>query len=132
MKIRSSASALTSLAGTLLALAGFFLVFGASTASAQAVAHEITWAHTAPADVARFVVYVSRVEGDLSQARQIDVGKPTGQPTGGALTSFSAVVLADADDFVAVGAMSANGVASPPSQWAALPPSKPGQPLLLP
>lgn len=113
-------------------LASVGLFFSPSESFAQASTHVVRWAHDAPSDVERFVVYVSRVEGDLNSARQIDVGKPPGVPMAGPMTSYSAVIFADSDEYVAIGAISNDGVASTPSDWALLPPSKPGQPLLLP
>lgn len=116
----------------MLLLASAACLLAAGMASAQAATHEVVWGHANPSDVARFVIYVSSVEGDLSSARQIDVGKPNSAPGLGSLTSFSAVIQADSDDYVAIGAVGNDGATSPPSDWALLPPSKPGQPLLLP
>lgn len=117
-------------AAYMLAVVGLF--FSPSESFAQASSHEVTWAHGAPNGVARFVVYLSRVQGDLDSARQVDVGKPSGAAMTGTMTSYSAVILADSDEYVAIGAIGNDGVASTPSEWALLPPSKPGQPLLLP
>lgn len=120
---------------TVFVLTVFVVTVGApSSARAQAATtHEVTWAYANHADVARFVVFVSSVDGDQSGARQINVGKPPGQLHAGALLQyFSAIVSVSVDEFVAVGAVGHDGSLSTLSGWSPLPPSPPGQPLLIP
>lgn len=104
-----------------------------SVSFAQSAMHEISWAHAAPQDVSYFVVYVAAQNGDQAGARLVNVGKPPSQPTsGGTMHVFRAIVTAELTDFVAVGAVGPGGNASPLSAWSPLPPSQPGQPLLVP
>jgi len=114
---------------SVLALAA--LLFGASTAAAQAERlHQINWAHANPADVSRFVVLISPVEGSLADARQVDVGLPASEPIG-SMSLYSAMVSFSADEYLAVAAIGHNGLMSVPSDWSGMPPSRPGQPLLV-
>ena len=100
---------------------------------AQETMHEISWAHATPQNVSRFVVYISATNSDVQGARIVDVGKPPSQPTsGGTMHVFRAIVSADPTEFVAVGAIGTDGSTSPLSAWSPLPPSQPGQPLLVP
>ncbi len=92
--------------------------------------HEVTWAHPSPAQVSRFVVFVSTVRGDTSSARQVEVGKPAGSSSG-SLQFYSAIVPVDHEEFVAIGAVDNAGVLAAMSNWSAVPPSRPGQPLVV-
>jgi hypothetical protein len=112
------------------------LSLGSSVAHAQRpnVMHEITWAHASPADVRAFVVYLAPNKGKKaeSKARIIDVGKPKSVGSGGGgVRYYSAVIQGNVGEFVAVAAIAADGTRSPLSAWAGLPPSRPGQPLLV-
>ncbi len=102
-----------------------------SAALAQTAMHEIVWAHQAPGDVQRFVIFVSPVQGNESLARQVDVGMPPGSDQG-SLRYFSAIVPVALDEYVAVAAVGSDGSLSPLSAWSGLPPTQPGQPLLIP
>ena len=116
----------------LVALA-FAVGLAASPSPARAageVPHEITWAHSSPALVERFVIYVSPVNGDVGSARRVDVGKPVSQ-TIGTMQLYSTIISINLDHYVAVGAIGFNGVASGLSAWSAGPPSRPGQPLIV-
>lgn len=112
-------------------MVGWMLLGLPAPGQAQTIMHELTWAHAQPNGVQRFVVFVSPVAGDRAQARQIDVGKPPGEPNSGAIW-YSAVISAERDEFVAVAAMASDGSLSGLSRWSGLPPSPPGQPLLIP
>ena len=102
-----------------------------NTAAADEVQlHEVTWAHPSPAQVSRFVVFVSQVRGDTSTARQVEVGKPAGSSSG-SLQLYSAIVPVDHEEFVAIGAVDNAGVLGAMSNWSAVPPSRPGQPLVV-
>lgn len=92
--------------------------------------HEITWAHQQPAQVSRFVVFVSSERGDTAGARQVEVGKPAGTSSG-TYQFYSAIVPVGSDEFVAVGAIGQNGVLGGISAWSAVPPTRPGQPLVI-
>jgi hypothetical protein len=92
--------------------------------------HEVTWAHQQPAQVERFVVYVSSERGDTAGARQIEVGKPAGASSG-SFQFYSAIVPVGSDEFLAVGAFGYNGVLGGLSEWSAVPPTRPGQPLVV-
>lgn len=107
-------------------------VVAAPALPAQEVAspHEIIWAHANPAVVARFVVYVSGARGDVSGARQVDLGKPAGEPSG-SVQIFSAIVPMRASDFIALAAVGWDGRMSTLSSWSAVPPSRPGQPIVI-
>ena len=102
---------------------------GVSTAG-EIVLHELTWGHPSPAQVSRFVVFVSRTRGDANGARQVEVGKPAGLVSG-SLQIYSAIVPVDHEEFVAIGAIDQAGNLGAMSNWSAVPPSRPGQPLLV-
>ncbi len=104
-------------------------LFGAFAAQAQARSHEVTWAHHDPSGVSRFVILISPVEGSLSQARQVDVGRPVLQAQG-STNFYSAVVDFEPDEFLAVAAVGHDGRMSMPSEWSGMPPTTPGQPTL--
>jgi hypothetical protein len=98
------------------------------------VMHEITWAHPSPQDVRSFVVYLAPNKGKKAEekARIVDVGKPKSVGSGAnGLRYFSAVVQGEVGEFVAIAAVGRDGTRSPLSAWAGLPPSRPGQPLLV-
>jgi len=116
----------SALVATLAVLA---MLVGASVASADPVSHQITWGHSSPGTVDYFVVMISDTEGGDGNVRQVDVGKPAGQPVG-PMTLFSAVVAFEAREFISVAAMGFNGELSAPSDWSAMPPTVPGQPRL--
>lgn len=110
-------------------LAVLLLSLTAATASAQEQRrHQIFWGHAAPQTVSHFVVLVADQEGDVNGARQIQVGKPQGTPSGN-YTVFSALVDFEPDEFLAVMAVGLDGQASIPSDWSGMPPTRPGQPL---
>lgn len=122
--------------GLLLGLAvvviGFFLSLGSpEPALAGEPLHEVTWAHGAASQVRHFVIFVSEVDGDIDIARAIDVGKPIGRASG-TIQFFSAIIPAEFDDYVAIAAVAADGSLSPLSAWTGLPPSQPGQPVVVP
>lgn len=116
-----------------LGLAGLLGLLLGSPASAQEVSmQEVTWAHPRPAGVERFMIFVSAVEGAEKDARQIDVGKPSGIPVGaGAVRYFTATVPAEFEEFIAVAAVAPNGSRSALSTWSRPAPSAPGQPVLI-
>jgi len=114
-----------------LALAGASTLLGASTARAsEDRLHEVTWAHSSPGQVGRFVVLVSDERGDRAGARQVEVGLPAGASSG-AFQFYSAIVPIGPYDYVAVAAYGPNGVLGGISSWAAPPPTRPGQPLVV-
>ncbi|MEE8166610.1 MAG: hypothetical protein V3T64_13660 [Myxococcota bacterium] len=119
-------------------LATFSLILGCAvfwlpgSALAAPALHEITWAHNAAAEVQNFVVFVSAVQGDQANSRQIYVGKPASQSNSGSLQTFSAIVSVELDEYVAVAALALDGSLSELSRWSGLPPSQPGQPFLIP
>lgn len=94
--------------------------------------HEISWAHNAANEVQNFVVFVSAVKGDHANSRQINVGKPPNHSVSSLIQMFSAIVSVELDEYVAVAAVSRDGRLSELSAWSAIPPSQPGQPLLIP
>ena len=102
---------------------------GVATAG-EIVLHEVTWGHPSPAQVSRFVVFVSRTRGDANGARQVEVGKPA-TILSGTLQVYSAIVPVDHEEFVAIGAVDSAGNLGAMSSWSAVPPSRPGQPLLI-
>ena len=125
-------SVLASYAVMLAMLLGCAVLWLPGSAQAAPAMHEITWSHNAAGDVANFVVFVSAVEGDQANSRLIDVGKPESQPGSGTLQTFSAIVSVELDEYVAVAAIAVDGSLSGLSAWSTLPPSQPGQPLLIP
>lgn len=114
------ATALVSLLTTLLV---------APPAFAQSQLHQITWAHPEPETVSHFVILVSDTEGQVEGAREENVGKPQGTETG-RFTLFSAMVAFEPTEYLAVSAVGFDGQRSAPSEWGAMPPTRPGQPLL--
>jgi len=106
------------------------LAAGASLAADKADAdlQEVSWFHSSPGDVSRFVLFISPQQGAVALARQIDVGKPT---SGGGGQFFSAVVQMEVGEFIAVSAIGKNGIQSALSAWGRPQPSKPGQPLVV-
>lgn len=92
--------------------------------------HELTWAHPSPSSVSRFIVFVSRTRGGANSARQVEVGKPAGSSSG-TLQFYSAIVPVDHEEFVAVGAVDNAGNLGSMSEWSAVPPSRPGQPVVV-
>jgi len=111
----------------LLASVAFSLL--ATPAFAQERLHQITWAHQQPETVSHFVILLSPVEGRVEGAREQNVGKPQGTPTGN-FTLFSAMVAFEPTEFLAVSAVGLDGRRSAPSGWGSMPPTRPGQPLL--
>ena len=101
-------------------------------AHAQSTLQELSWAHSSPETVSRFIVFASMTNGDRAGARQVNVGKPANATRVGANYVYSAVVAVDLDEFVAVAAVGYDGSVSALSAWTAVPPSTPGQPLLIP
>lgn len=92
--------------------------------------HEVIWAHPDPLAVKRFVVFVSAVKGDQAGARRVDVGKPASQPSG-SVQIFSAIVPIGSVEFVAVAAVGYDGRMGPLSSWSGVPPTRPGQPIVI-
>lgn len=109
---------------------GLLGAFPAVARAGEAELHELTWAHPSPASVSRFIVFVSRTRGGASTARQVEVGKPAGSSSG-TLQFYSAIVPVDHEEFVAVGAVDNAGNLGSMSDWSAVPPSRPGQPLVV-
>ena len=101
----------------------------AAPAFAQSRLHQITWAHPQPETVSHFVILVSDTEGEVAGAREENVGKPQGTQTG-SFTLFSAMIAFEPTEFLAVRAVGFDGRRSAPSDWGAMPPTRPGQPLL--
>lgn len=118
VRVRRSALALLIATASLLA---------ATSAMAQQRTHQINWGHTEPESVSHFVVLIADEEGDVAGARQIPVGKPQATPTG-AFFLYSALVAFEPDEFLAVAAVGFDGQMSVPSDWGAMPPTRPGQP----
>ncbi len=112
-----------------LALGGLAGLPGSAQAG-EAELHELTWAHPSPATVSRFIVLVSPVRGNAATARQVEVGKPAGASSG-SLQFYSAIVPIDHEEFVAVAAVDNAGNLGAISSWSAVPPSRPGQPLVV-
>ncbi len=115
--------------GLCLLLAAGLCALIATPAFAQARLHQVTWAHPQPETVSHFVVLVSPTEGQAEGAREENVGMPQGTPTG-SFTLFSAMISFEPTEFLAVAAVGHDGRRSSPSEWGAMPPSRPGQPLL--
>jgi hypothetical protein len=117
--------------GVVLASLATMLAAGASIAAdgAGADLHEVSWFHSTPGEVSKFVLFVAPEQGAVELARRIDVGKPTGKA--GDKQFFSALVEIGVDEFVAVGAVGKNGIQSALSAWGQPQPSKPGQPLVV-
>ncbi len=111
-------------------LLGSFAATPGAAAAGEIVLHEVTWGHPSPAQVSRFVVFVSRTRGQTSGARQVEVGKPASFASG-TLQLYSAIVPVDHEEFVAIGAIDGAGNLGAISSWSAVPPSRPGQPLLV-
>jgi hypothetical protein len=103
-----------------------------NAAQAQTSLHEVSFAHAEPNTVARFVVFVADTQGDQAGARQINVGKPANPVLDKGLYVYSAVVSVDADEYVAIAAVSYDGSLSALSNWSGVPPSNPGQPFYIP
>lgn len=132
-KIRMSRSTVPGVVVAVAAmLAGGAGLIVPSVAQAQAKLHEITWAHTTPGEIARFVVFVADTEGNQAAARQINVGKPANPTFQNGRFTYSAVISVDLDEYVAVAAVSLNGSISSLSNWQGVPPSVPGQPYYIP
>ena len=112
-----------------LGLALLWALPGVATAG-DADLHEVLWGHPSPAQVSRFIVFVSPVRGDSASARQVEVGKPAGALSG-SLQLYSAIVPVDHEEYVAIGAVDNAGVLRAMSNWSAVPPSRPGQPLIV-
>ncbi len=103
----------------------------AATASAQQERlHQVTWTHTG-GGVSRFVVLVSPDEGSLAGAREVEVGLPEGQLIGETVNLYSAMISFGEDEYLAIAAVGENGMMSVPSNWKGMPPTRPGQPLLV-
>ncbi len=121
----------TILKGILIALAALWLM--PAVVSAQEVevrSHQISWSHASPSSVSHFVVLLSTTEGDLSSAREVPVGMPASQ-TYGNIHVFSAQVAFAENEFLSVAAVGHDGQMSTPSDWGGMPPTRPGQPLLV-
>jgi hypothetical protein len=104
------------------------LLWGAA-AAAEPSPNEISWVQTDAEAVARFVVLIGPSEARSSvNTRVIDVGRPAGQAIGGNRTLFRAIVSMEAEESVAVSAVSHEGLASAPSAWLTPVPTQPGQP----
>ncbi|MCP4907611.1 MAG: hypothetical protein GY910_21790 [bacterium] len=115
-------------AGVGIVLAG--LLLGVATAGAQENRlHQIDWTHQG-GGVSRFIVLISPLEGSLAEARQVDVGLPDGVLIG-STNLYSAMVSFAADEHLSVAAVGLNGTMSVPSEWKGMPPTRPGQPLLV-
>lgn len=98
--------------------------------AAGEVPYEIAWAHSMPGLIERFVVFVSPVSGDEESARRLEVGKPLSRKIG--MTEFySTIISMEPDEYVAVAGLGYNGVLSGLSAWSSVPPSRPGQPLIV-
>jgi hypothetical protein len=121
--------------------AGVFLFVTLATALGQAalsaparaageVPYEIAWAHSNPGLIERFVVFVSPVSGAVGSARQLEVGKPVSRKIG-AMEFYSTIISIEPDEYVAVAALGYSGVLSGLSAWSSVPPSRPGQPLIV-
>lgn len=91
--------------------------------------HEIVWAHAQGGSVRKFIVFVSATK-DAQTARQVDVGKPPGEPSG-EVEMFSALIPLRDADFVAIAAMGFDGRVGALSSWGTAQPSRPGQPLVI-
>ena len=105
------------------------VVLAAGPGFAQERLHQITWAHQDPATVSHFIVLVSPTESVTEATREVNVGRPQGT-LAGHFTLFSAMVEFEPTEYLAVRAVGHDGLASAPSSWGAMPPSRPGQPLL--
>ncbi|MBK7947591.1 MAG: hypothetical protein IPK00_02335 [Deltaproteobacteria bacterium] len=92
--------------------------------------HEVIWAHPDALAVKRFVVFVSAVKGDQTGARRVDVGKPASEPSG-TVQVFSAIVPIGTAEFVAVAAVGYDGRMGALSSWSGVPPTRPGQPIVI-
>ncbi|MFO0687487.1 MAG: hypothetical protein U0900_02150 [Myxococcota bacterium] len=103
---------------------------GLAFAAGETTMHEVVWAHPDPVAVKRFLVFVSGVKGDQAGARRIDVGKPESQPSG-TVQVFSAIVPIATEEFVAVAAVGYDGRTGTLSSWSSVPPTRPGQPIVI-
>ncbi len=115
-----------------LAAVSCYALFGLSpsAASAEEQLTEITWAHPAPQRVSGFVVMISPTGSTSSDTRWVEVGKPTGRSSG-TMSFYTAIIPISSDEYVAIGAVGINGLMSAMSPWSAVPPSRPGQPLVI-
>jgi hypothetical protein len=93
--------------------------------------HEVVWAHRTPQAVQKFIVFVAATKGDESNARRIDVGKPAGEVSA-AFQVFSAIVPIASTDFIAIAAVGYDGRIGALSSWSGVPPTRPGQPIVVP
>jgi len=91
---------------------------------------EVSWFHPNPDEVRGFILFVSTEDGSREAARQIDVGKPSGETTENG-QFFSAMVEMTVEEYVAISAIGRNGLESGLSAWARPEPSRPGQPLVV-
>lgn len=105
-------------------------VFPQVASAADETMHEMVWAHADPLAVKRFIVFIASVKGDQAGARRVDVGKPASQP-GGPVQIFSAIVPLGSTEFVAVAAIGYDGRMGPLSSWSGVPPTRPGQPIVI-
>ncbi len=101
-----------------------------STASAEEQLTEITWAHPTPKRVSRFVVMISPTSQTTADTRWVEVGKPAGKSSG-TMSFYTALVPVSSDEYIAIGAVGINGQMSAMSAWSPVPPSRPGQPLVI-
>ncbi|MFK7897303.1 MAG: hypothetical protein AB8G23_15795 [Myxococcota bacterium] len=91
---------------------------------------EITWAHPAPERVSRFVVMISPTNQASASTRWVEVGKPAGASSG-SMRFYTALIPVASDSFVSIGAVGINGLMSSMSSFTAVPPPRPGQPLVV-
>ena len=106
------------------------VAFAAGGAWAQESVHQITWAHTAPETVSRFVILIASEDGDVAGARQVDVGIPAPDRIG-ETSIYSATISFTPQDRLAIAAVGLDGQMSIPSDWAGMPPTRPGRPMLV-
>lgn len=112
------------------ALSLVVLLLAASPGLAADDVQEVRWFHADPDAVRTFVLRVADGPEATAPSREIEVGKPSSERTEtGAF--FSAMIVMDLDEVVAVSAIGKNGLASAPSAWGKPTPSPPGQPLVL-
>jgi len=111
-------------------LSAFAAAVPGLAAAGEVRLHEVTWAHQSPTDVSRFIVFVSSERGNPGGARQVEVGMPAGSSSG-SFQFYSAILPIGPEEYVAIGAVGQNGVLGGLSGWSAVPPTRPGQPLVV-
>ena len=119
--------------GSILWVAVFCLALvgvSPNAASAEEQLTEITWGHSTPERVSRFIVMVSPTGVTTPETRWIEVGKPAGSSSD-SMEFYTALIPVSSDEYISIGAIGTNGLMSSLTPWSPVPPSRPGQPLVI-